>query len=240
MSPEHDFTPPPDEQPESWHRLAILGTFTSMLAHEMNNLMTPVVGYVQEALRTGDAGLMRTALATTQRQVSRSLALCERLLALARGEAVSAGPAPVREIVDNALLALARPLDKDGIDLRVDVPLELRVRSDGVLAEQILLNLLVNARHALASGGEVTLRAWAEPPAAVIEVADNGPGLSPGLDERLAPFLAGGAGEQPLDWQSVGLGLAMCRLVAQRLGGALEAVDRPEGGACFRLRLPLA
>lgn len=117
-----------------------------------------------------------------------------------------------------------------------DPPPHLSVPGVSKLLRRALRNLLENAnRHA---GGEVQLQLRQEAGFAVVEVLDKGPGVPADLRERIfEPFYRlPGASEKD---GGVGLGLALVKSIAQRHGGSVQCSNRPQGGACFSLRLPL-
>jgi two-component system sensor histidine kinase KdpD len=110
---------------------------------------------------------------------------------------------------------------------------------DGVLVEQVLINLLENAARHTPPGTPVELSARAEGRGdggseVVVEVADRGPGIPPDILPRVFEkfFRGPGAG-------GTGLGLAICRAVVEAHGGTIEAANREGGGAAFRFRLPV-
>jgi two-component system sensor histidine kinase KdpD len=106
---------------------------------------------------------------------------------------------------------------------------------DPVVTEQIFVNLLENAARYTPACAPITLRArgagsWVE-----LRVMDEGPGLPPGPPERLfSRFIQGDSGAR----HGAGLGLAVCKGVAEAHGGSIWAEDLPTGGACFTVRLP--
>jgi two-component system sensor histidine kinase KdpD len=141
---------------------------------------------------------------------------------------------PLEEVVGSALGQLEK---RQGIlPVRVDLPEALPLAPlDAVLIEQVLVNLLTNAqRHA--PGRDMDLRAWDEPGWVHLEVADRGPGIPAGYQDRIFEkfFRLPEAGEG-----GVGLGLAICRAIVQAHGGRIHVEDRPGGGSSFRLALPL-
>jgi two-component system sensor histidine kinase QseC len=96
----------------------------------------------------------------------------------------------------------------------------------------MLMNLLLNAIEVSRPGQSVRIRARAEGPWIVCQVLDRGPGLPP--DKPLfEPFVSGRGG-------GAGLGLYVCRQILESVGGRIDATDRPDGGACFGLHLPIA
>ncbi|MBI1753497.1 MAG: DUF4118 domain-containing protein [Acidobacteria bacterium] len=141
---------------------------------------------------------------------------------------------PLEEVVGSALGRLEKR--QGPLPLQVDLPETLPlVPLDAALIEQLLVNLLTNAqRHA--PGQAMDLRAWEEPGQVVVEVADRGPGIPEGYEERIFDkfFRLPEAGEG-----GVGLGLAICRAIVQAHGGAIRAENRSGGGSSFRVALPL-
>jgi two-component system sensor histidine kinase KdpD len=105
-----------------------------------------------------------------------------------------------------------------------------------VLVEQLFVNLLENAAKYTPPGSAIELRAAREGGTIVVEVADHGPGLPPGAEERVFERFFRGAHATV---RGVGLGLPIARAIAQAHGGRLAAANRPGGGAVFRLTLPL-
>lgn len=223
-------------------RLALLGNLTAMVAHEFNNLMTPVVARAEAALQSDDVAFMRKALDRTLVQTQRAIAVSKHLLDLAHGAAVAPETCSVADAVREAIAMMARPFEKDGIELRVAVPADLRVAVRGELFGQVLLNLLLNARQAMKGlSGPLSLTAVADGDHVVIDVRDSGRGIAADTLERvLNPFLAADPLARPTDWRQVGLGLSVCRLIAHRHGATIRAFASAERGCTFRLRWPRA
>lgn len=225
-----------------YQRQALLGAVAGMMAHEFNNIMTPVLFRTQDALLRDDAAAMRKAVECTLQQTERAIAIARRLLEFAQGQETEPRAYPVAEAVENALTALARPLAKDGIELRTHIESGLTVLAEPVLIDQVLLNLLLNAREATRPRrGTVTITAVRDNGFVQFDVADTGRGISPErLETVIRPFLASDPDVQPCDWKRVGLGLNVCRTIAARHGAQLDALPNPAGGCVFRLRWPAA
>ncbi len=172
------------EQLTESQRLATIGTIAAVIAHEFNNLLTPIVSYSQYALQSAeseapDLALIKKALSKAFQSSSKAGKICQSMLGLARGESFFSD-VEVQRLVDEVLLVLARDPQKDGIALRVQVQPGLKVHADPVQLEQVLLNLLINARHAmLGKGGSLTIKASAGEDATElkIQVMDTGPGI---------------------------------------------------------------
>jgi len=237
-----------DQQIIATQRLALLGTLTGALAHEYSNLMTPVMAYAQEALRTEDARLMKRALEAGLPQMRRAVEISRKLLELAHDSSVGVAPALLSDLVNAAILCTLRRIERDNIRLDVDVPPQLEVMADPLLIQQLLLNLLLNAHQALraasspatgAKPGRIRVSARPDGPLVVIDVTDDGVGLAPDdIRNRINPFLAANARDNPQAFHSVGLGLHVCRWIAHAHGATIEALPNNGPGCTFRLRWP--
>lgn len=209
------------------------------ILHDLSSPLMVVRGYAAYHLSrgTGDAELEHDLA-----RIDAAASFCQDLAArLVRRDEEPLARQSARAIAEYAS-SLAEPtLSSRGVRLALELapePLELRAPQRAL--ERILINLLVNAGRATPAGRLVTLslgrreqdgRGWAE-----FEVSDEGCGLGPDILARLfQPFATTRAGNG-----GTGLGLYLSRERARRLGGELSAENRPQGGARFVLRLPLA
>jgi signal transduction histidine kinase len=210
------------------NKLATLGMVTAVIAHEFNNILTPMISYTRYGLSDKADDAMRTKALTKALAGAERLAnISKSLLGFARGD--ESQEVRVLAAVRETLTCLARDLAKDGITLQVAVPEELAVAMNGGHLQQVLMNLIVNARSAMlghrtggGGGGGVkrlTIGActvegnggrkgkWVE-----ISVKDTGPGIPPEVLPRIfEPFFstkrgdaAGGEGEDTGGTEGVG------------------------------------
>lgn len=142
---------------------------------------------------------------------------------------------PLEEVVGTTLLRLDQLLEDHPLHTNLPESLPL-VPIDAILIEQVLVNLLENAVKYSPAGSPIDLSASAAGQDVIVAVADRGPGLPPGEEERIFdkfyrvhPTVAGG----------VGLGLAICKAAVKAHGGRIWAENRAGGGAVFRFTLPL-
>jgi len=142
---------------------------------------------------------------------------------------------PLEEPVGVALIRLEDRLRDHPVTVRL--PPDLLVPVDGVLIEQVFLNLLENAVKYTPPGTPVEIAASVEGSVVRVEVADRGPGLPAGEEARVFDKFYRGAGAPP--GGGVGLGLTICRGIIAAHGGRIWAENRPEGGTVFRFTLPL-
>ncbi len=212
-------------------RLAGLGRVAAGVAHEIRNPIAAMRLRAENAL-AGDDARRRLALDAILGQIARLDRLSADLLDMTR----PATPAPLPTRLDDLLAAMAdeHRHAAAGRSLHVEAPATARLL-DPALLRRALDNLVQNALRAAGPGGVVRVSATATEEAVAITVADSGPGVPPGLCERLfEPFVSGRA-------DGTGLGLAIARETAAALGGSLVLTHpggRPGQGAVFTLTLP--
>jgi C4-dicarboxylate-specific signal transduction histidine kinase len=221
-------------------QLRLLGEVVAGVAHELRNVLTVALGHL---------GLMRRHPEEigpeTKRHVDRietsleaAMAIVGNALQTARPPAAELGPVSLGEIAERVLGLKAYDLRRDGVAAVVDFPPGLpAVRGAAFQLQQVLLNLVTNAQHALAGAPpprRIVISGRAERSDVIVEVSDTGPGIAPDALPRLfeAFFTTRPAG--------TGLGLAISAGIVRDLGGRLTAENRAEGGARFRICLPAA
>lgn len=223
------------------HRLATLGTMASIIAHEFNNILTPVISYCQLALGDGaDEALRTKALHRALDGSQRAAQVCSSMLGFA-GESDGPASANLARAIDDVFTCLARDPQRDGITLKVQVPGDLHAAITPVALQQVLLNLVLNARQAMRRrGGTLTLTAEAMDGRTVrIVVADTGPGIPPRiLPDIFEPFVTQRDADER-GRKGTGLGLAVCRNIIAQAGGAID-VESSSAGAVFSIELPRA
>lgn len=144
-------------------------------------------------------------------------------------------PQDVEEIIGGALTRVEARLKGRSVRTRVQEDSMPLVSMDPVLIEQALINLLENADRHTPRGGAIEISATATSTDLLVEIADAGPGLAPGTEDRIFEKFYRGSADQA----GAGLGLAICRAIVTAHGGKIWAETRPEGGAIFRFSLPL-
>jgi len=131
-------------------QLSNLGTAAAMIAHEVNNLLTPILSYADYALQCDDAQLAKKALTVTARNTRMLIAMSERVLELGAAKPQKRESVAVRQAVEDALASLCRDLSKDGISFELAIDESLTVFADPLQLRQVLFNLFLNAREAMA------------------------------------------------------------------------------------------
>ena len=142
----------------------------------------------------------------------------------------------IEELIGSALMRVENKLTNHKVltDIEYGLPL---LRLDGLLIEQVLINLLENAGEFTPKGTTVTISAHISKPDIHVMVADNGPGIPRGEEERI--FEKFYIGHNNADHKGGGLGLAICRGIIRAHGGKIWGQNAPDGGAIFTFTLPI-
>jgi two-component system, OmpR family, sensor histidine kinase KdpD len=141
----------------------------------------------------------------------------------------------IEELIGSALMRVENALADHKVVTHIEHGLPL-LRMDGLLIEQVMINLLENAANYTPPGTTVTISAAAEKPDIRVVVTDNGPGIPQGDEERIFDKFYAGAGRSE---SGGGLGLAICRGIIHAHGGKIWAQNAPEGGAILTFTLPI-
>lgn len=224
------------------HRLATLGTLASVIAHEYNNILTPVISYAQMALaKPEDTEFLRKALEKALQGAERATSISASLLGFAR-EGDQQRVAHLPTVVQDAITCMGRDPKRDGIDLIIDVP-ELRVAMSPLNLQQVLLNLLLNARQAMRKrGGQLRVSASLDNHQVHIAVTDTGPGIPEEVRAHLfEPFVTHRPdGESSGERKGTGLGLCICRDLIVNASGSIVYDTQTGHGTTFHILLPQA
>jgi len=230
-------------QVQRLQKLAGLGTMSAVLAHEFNNLLTPIIGYVQAAQQRQDAKFTATALEKTLSHARHAAGLCAKILGMASDETTAPASTDLRPLVEDAMECLGRDLTKEGIEIAIEVSPTLQARINPTSIKQVLFNLLLNARQAmLERRGMLTVTAQRVGDHMVrLSVRDNGPGIKAEAIERIfEPFFTTKSRAGRPDRGGLGLGLYVSRQLVEEGGGKLTVESTPGEGATFTLWLPAA
>lgn len=222
-------------------QLAGLGTAAAMIAHEVSNLLAPVVGYAQYTLKNFDADLARKALERTLSNGQILIRMMERFHEVGSAKVGTAQRMNVRLVAERAVESLCRDPAKDGITLTLEIDSTLHAVADPLQIQQVLFNLLHNARVAMEKqhNGRITVTARHEAGEVVVIVRDTGPGIDAAILPHL--FDAFASTKSPLNGSRArcsGLGLALCKDLVEENRGTIAVDSGSQRGATFTIRLP--
>jgi two-component system, cell cycle sensor histidine kinase and response regulator CckA len=238
-----------EDQLRQSQKMEAVGRLSAGIAHDFNNLLTAILGYSDLVLDDlGPKHPARTQMEEIQRAARRAAALTQELLAFSRKQVLQPSVIDLGSLVDDMTGMLQRVA---GEHIRMTVrraPHEVCVRADRSRIEQVVLNLVVNARDAMPEGGHLTIATayvgggdrsrpaqLAEGAYAVLTVADTGIGMDERTRARIfEPFFT----TKDIG-KGTGLGLASVYGIVKQSGGHIEVTSAPGQGTSFRVYLPM-
>ena len=222
-------------------RISSLGVLAGTIVHELNNALTPILSYAKLGLRNESPEFRRKAFTKILEGAERAAEIAGGVLGLARPRLDRREPADLARLVEEVLRITAKDLLKHriAVDLRIEGRPFAPVNPAQI--QQVLLNLVINARQAMPEGGTLAVRVAEDPDGRLAEVhlTDNGVGIPPeNLPHIFEPFYTTKSGPDPGGLGGTGLGLPVCRDIVESHRGRLRVESRPGQGATFILKLP--
>lgn len=223
-------------------RESLRNSLLAALSHDLRTPLTVLFGQAEIlTLDLASSGSPYAPQANEIRQhVLNTTRLVNNLLDMARiqsgGFNLNKEWLTLEEVVGSALRMLEPGLNGQQIALSLPDPLML-IHVDGPLFERVLINLLENAVKYAGPQAQIGINAREQNHQLFLDIWDNGPGIAQGQEIRIFDKFSRGNKESAIP--GVGLGLAICRAIVDIHGGTLSASNRPEGGACFHVTLPL-
>lgn len=217
-------------------RLTAIGELAAGVAHEINNPVNTILNCAQ-LIRDGDDPAENAAIIATEGQ--RVAAIVHDLLSFARDDREPPHAVDLGQVVDRTVRLLRENLRANGIELCLELGRDLApVRAREQQIQQVLLNLLINAKDALVQGRPTDRRlavvTTTDHGGVLLAVADNGPGVPPQLGDRVfQPFVTTKRGRG-----GTGLGLSITKNIVESFGGSISMRSEPGNGAEFRVWLP--
>jgi len=218
--------------------------FVAMVSHELRTPLTSIQGSVKTLIQLGDDldhDQRMSLLEAVDRQSDRLRRLIERLLVVARLEAdaerVSFAPVPLRTLCEYVVFELQPSAGAHSFHIDFDPEL-IEVETDEGKVHQILSNLIENALKYSREDSRITIRCRTEPDAVSLTVEDQGPGIPREARSRIFDRFYQVDEAKGRRVGGTGLGLYICRMLAQAIGAHLTLDEAYEGGCRFRLRVP--
>lgn len=223
-------------------RLAALGELVGTTTHEFNNVLMTILNYAKLGIRHKDEATRDKAFDRILAAATRAEKITNSVLGMARNRGQDFAPTDLAVLVEETLVLLEREMQKYRVAVRkefADVP---AVRAVGNQVQQVLLNLMTNARQAMPSGGEILLRLSHEAAAGLVDltVRDTGSGIARehltkifdrGFTTKSGPDASGKGGS--------GVGLSACRDIVEAHYGRIRVESTVGKGTAFTVRLPV-
>lgn len=236
-------------------RLATLGAMSGAVAHELNNMLTPLMSYAGLALGSpDDAALTQKALEKTLQTAERAGEVTAALLRSTAAPATEErSTCNLAQAIADALAAMPRHPERDGIEVLIDIAPDLEVCIGRGAMQQVAMNLIINACDAMRPGpGTLAFSASSSltnhiantrrDSEVVLRVADTGPGIPVEIAAQAFEPLVTTKSQNSGNWQTgtgsgSGLGLTICRKLITHSGGSISVRSAPGLGTCFSIRL---
>ncbi len=218
-------------------RLATIGQLAAGVAHELNEPLGNIIGFAQLAKKC--PGLPEQADKDIEKTIIASMharEIIKKLMLFARRIPPKKTLVDLNQIVEESLYFLEARCAKEGIELiRTPAPDLPEITADGSQLSQVLVNLIVNAIHAMPQGGRLTVGTRAEKEYVTLIVEDTGMGMDEDVQKKIfIPFFT----TKDVD-QGTGLGLPVVHGIVTSHGGTIEVMSKVDEGTRFTVKLPL-
>jgi signal transduction histidine kinase len=224
-------------------RLTALGELVSTTTHEFNNVLMTILNYAKMGVRHKDAATRDKCFDKILASANRAATITNTVLGMARNRSAGQDATDLVKLVDDTLLLLEREMNKYRVIVERSyqtIPLAL---VNGNQIQQVLLNLLINARQAMPNGGRLWIKLLhdAENNMVDLVVRDSGCGIpADKLPRIFESFYTTKNGPDASGKGGTGLGLSMCRDIIESHRGRIRVDSTVGKGTAFTLKLPVA
>ena len=248
MTTGHDLLSPPAlsemdllrQQLLQAQRLSSVGELASSVAHEFNNILTTIINFAKIGMKGQTQAAQTQAFEKIVRGGQRAAAIVNSMLGFARNNSATREKTDIISLVEEVLLLTEKDLSKH----RVQVEKRFHGRPTATIVpgqiEQILVNLVLNARQAMPNGGRLKVEVGENPAGDTVEVkiADTGTGIAPeNLRQIFEPFFTTKTPDE-YGRGGTGLGLSVCRQIIEQHHGRIRVESVVGKGSTFTVKLP--
>jgi len=225
-------------------KMALIGRMAASVAHEINNPLQIILyqaGWLDELLSEEEPSCLknsseyRPAILKISNHVKRAATITHRLLGFSRSTDGLKSETDINALVEETVSFLEKEAQNQNIIIRRNPDSNMpHITTDSSQLQQVFLNILNNGIDAIGNDGEIIISTSVTETQVIVEFADNGPGFSEDILPKIfEPFFT-----TKKKGSGTGIGLAISLSIMERLGGAIEAQNRSEGGCVFRVILP--
>jgi signal transduction histidine kinase len=228
-------------------KMASLGTLSSGIAHEFNNILGAVIGHVSLALEKKDPKEMESSLEIALMASERACAIVSRLQDFTKNKGENFYRINVNNAVNNIITLIQKDFINNNIRIKTVLQPDQFINGDQAQIEQVILNLLLNSKQAMPKGGVVEIDTKKDETHVYIMIKDSGTGIDESLKERIfEPFFTTkgvvGMGKDygAQDAEGTGLGLSVSHGIIDNHNGTIRLVESSPQGSTFEIKIPLA
>ena len=223
-------------------KLAGLGELLGTTTHEFNNALTTILNYAKLGLRHRDQPTRDKALERILSAGTRAAKITASVLGMSRSGSTRFEPVNLHLLIEDVLVLLERELMKYRVQVEREFAPVPKVSGNPGQLQQVLLNLLVNARQAMAGGGRLILRLSLDEASGLVDlmVRDTGCGMTPDVMRRIfEPRFSTKSGPDETGKGGTGLGLSACKEIVDAHRGRIRVESAPGKGTAITIRLPV-
>jgi signal transduction histidine kinase len=223
-------------------RLTALGELVSTTTHEFNNVLMTILNYAKMGVRHKDVETRDKCFEKILSSANRAATITNTVLGMARNRSAGQEPTDLAKLVENTLLLLEREMNKYRVVVEKSFQPIPPAMVNGNQIQQVLLNLLINARQAMPNGGRLYIKLLHDAQNDMIDLVlrDNGCGIpADKLPRIFEPFYTTKAGPDASGKGGTGLGLSMCREIIESHHGRIRVDSTVGKGRAFTLKLPV-
>lgn len=232
-----------EQQLAQAQKMTALGELVSTTTHEFNNVLMTILNYARLGLRHKDEPTRDKALQKILDAGQRAAKITSSVLGMARNRSSGLEPTDVAKLIEEALVLLEREMSKYRISVELQIASAPEVMANGNQIQQVLLNLLINARQAMPSGGRLLIKLEHDKGGGTVDltVRDTGSGIPaeklPRIFER---FYTTKSGPDESGKGGTGLGLSTCKTIIDAHRGRIRVESTLGKGTAFIIKLPVA
>ncbi|MCY2990430.1 MAG: ATP-binding protein [Planctomycetota bacterium] len=222
-------------------KLTALGELVSTTTHEFNNVLMTIINYAKLGMRHKDDATRDKAFEKILAAGERAAKITNAVLGMARNRSDAFAPTDLAAIIQESLVLLERELQKYRISVETQFGSVPPANANGNQIQQVLLNLLINARQAMPHGGRVLIKLDYDPTQDMVEltIRDTGSGIPPDKLQRIFdPFFSTKKGPDKSGKGGTGLGLSTCRNIIESHRGKIRVESTVGVGTAFTIKVP--
>jgi signal transduction histidine kinase len=223
-------------------RMAALGELVGTTTHEFNNVLMTILNYAKLGLRHKDESTRDKALDKILAAAQRAEKITNGVLGLARNRKEEFAPTKLADLINESLVLLEREMLKYKVQVRTEFAEVPPVRAIGNQIQQVMLNMMTNARQAMPQGGELLLRLTHDPATNSVDltIRDSGTGIpTESLPKIFDRYYSTKSGPDETGKGGTGVGLATCKEIIDAHHGRIRVESSIGRGTAFIIRLPV-